>query len=294
MPLEKDTRSYTGLPYYSEQASGDGWITVGDAAGFIDPLYSQGLDYCSHAVSFASHIIARDAAGECVRGDLADYAEQFRTSYFRWYEALYKDKYRYLGDAELMDTAFWLDIGTYFIGPVRLVHDDPELEFPRFPYYGPAGKLFADFMAFYNRRLGKNCRKTPCPPAATAAATSIVATSFTKALRPAKRHPADCWPKGIVKWLKLEIQSLFLPVPQAQKKMLHPTNGKSRRKALLRPLRKCPPRYERRRRPARFASQGRRNHSEPASSRLETSRPCASSTTACLAAQPVALYASRL
>jgi flavin-dependent dehydrogenase len=213
VPLEKDTRSYTGLSYYSEQASGDGWIAVGDAAGFIDPLYSQGLDYCAHAVSFASKIIAKDSAGECVRADVEDYAEQFRTSYFRWYEALYKDKYRYLGDAELMDTAFWLDIGTYFIGPVRLVHDDPELEFPRFPYYGPAGKLFADFMALYNRRLGAIAEKRL---AAGIYGKGNVDRRYLihEGFAPCKKASGRLLVKGIIKWLKLEIRSLFLPRPK--------------------------------------------------------------------------------
>ena len=45
-PLEKDSRTYSHLPYYSEQVAGEGWAAVGDAAGFMDPLYSQGLDFC--------------------------------------------------------------------------------------------------------------------------------------------------------------------------------------------------------------------------------------------------------
>lgn len=209
VPIEKDTRAYSGLPYYSEQPSGPGWICVGDAAGFIDPLYSQGLDYCSHAVSFASHIIEKDSAGKCVAADLEDYAEQFRTSYFRWYEALYKDKYRYLGDAELMNIAFWLDIGTYFIGPVRLVHDDPDLEFPRFPYYGPAGKLFANFMALYNRRLGSIAEKRLA--AGTYGKTNVDHRYLThEGFAPCKKAAGRVLVKGILKWLGVEIRTLFL------------------------------------------------------------------------------------
>ncbi len=208
--IEKDSRSYKGLPYYTEQASGDGWICVGDAAGFIDPLYSQGLDYCAHAVSFATAIIDRDSSGECVKTDLEDYAEQFHTSYFRWYEALYKDKYRYLGDAELMNVAFWLDIGTYFIGPVRLVHDDPELEFARFPYYGPAGKLFADFMALYNRRLGVIGEKRLA--AGTYGSGNVDRRYLIhEGFAPCKKASGRLLVKGIFMWLGLEIRSLFLP-----------------------------------------------------------------------------------
>ena len=210
VPIDKDSRSYKGLPYYTEQAAGDGWICVGDAAGFIDPLYSQGLDYCAHAVSFATAIIDRDSGGKSVQDDIADYAEQFHTSYFRWYEALYKDKYRYLGDAELMNVAFWLDIGTYFIGPVRLVHDDPDLEFARFPYYGPAGKLFADFMALYNRRLGAISEKRLA--AGTYGSGNVDRRYLIhEGFAPCKKASGRMLVKGIFMWLGLEIRSLFLP-----------------------------------------------------------------------------------
>ncbi len=217
-PVEKDTRTYSGLPYYTAKPAGDGWFCVGDAAGFIDPLYSQGLDYCSHAVSFVSKIICDDAGGadaEDISAAVADYADQFVTSYFRWYEALYKDKYRYLGDAELMDAAFWLDIGTYFIGPVRLVHDDPDLEFPRFPYWGPAGKAFARFMAFYNRRLGRIAERR-------LAAGKYGAKNLDRryliheGFAPCKRAAGKVITKGIFKWLSIELRSLFLPRPKSR------------------------------------------------------------------------------
>ena len=34
------TRDYS---YRSKQAAGDGWVTIGDAFGFLDPLYSSGV-----------------------------------------------------------------------------------------------------------------------------------------------------------------------------------------------------------------------------------------------------------
>jgi len=210
VPVEKDTRTYTGLPYYTKQPAGDGWFCVGDAAGFIDPLYSQGLDYCSHAVMFSSAIIDKDRRGECVKADIADYNDQFVTSYFRWYEALYKNKYRYLGDAELMNIAFLLDIGTYFIGPVRLVYDDPESEWPRFPYYGKGGTLFAKFMALYNRRLGKIADRRL---AAGKYGMKNLDQRYLiqEGFAPCKKAAGKVILKGIRRWIGVEIRSLFLP-----------------------------------------------------------------------------------
>ena len=210
VPVEKDTRSFSGLAYYSTKPADEGWICVGDAAGFIDPLYSQGLDYCAHSVSFAAKIIAKSHQGQCVRADVVDYAEQFVTSYLRWYRALYKGKYRYLGDAELMNAAFWLDIGTYFIGPVRLVHDDPANEFPRFPYHGTPGKIFANFMRFYNQRLGQiGARRY----AAGKYGQSNLDKRYLihEGFAPCKKAASKVILKGIFKWLRIEASSLFLP-----------------------------------------------------------------------------------
>jgi hypothetical protein len=80
---------------------------------------------------------------------LKNYAE----CYDRWFRALYQDKYYYVGDAELMNAAVLLDIGCYFIGPVRMVWADHKTELRSLPYGGPVGAGFGKFMAFYNRRM---------------------------------------------------------------------------------------------------------------------------------------------
>lgn len=150
---EEDVFYYKNLIYRAERVAGHRWVIVGDAAGFMDPLYSHGLDFCGHTVSAATAMILKELAGECVK-DTVDYLNMaYPKSWRTWFEALYKDKYFYLGDAELMHAAFLMDLATYFIGPVRLVYTDPEYEWTRMPYDGPAGAFFGRFMAFYNRRL---------------------------------------------------------------------------------------------------------------------------------------------
>ncbi len=158
-PVENDARIYKNLPYYSTEVCGDGWILTGDAAGFMDPLYSQGLDYCSHS-SYAAHkIILKALDGECVKGRLAYHNIQFGQSYHRWFRSLYLNKYQYLGDADLMRAAFLLDLATYFVGPVQLVYKFTDREYSKMPYDGPIGAGFGHFMAFYNRRLERIARK---------------------------------------------------------------------------------------------------------------------------------------
>ncbi len=132
---------------------GDGWAIAGDAAGFIDPLYSPGLDLCAYTTSVVSDLVARALGGEDVTERRRYYNEQFATTYRFWFEALYKDKYFYLGEADLMSAALLLDVGSYFAGLVRPIYADPERFFLRLPFEGNPGRLFAALMKFYNRRL---------------------------------------------------------------------------------------------------------------------------------------------
>ncbi len=151
--IEHDARAYSALPYYSEQVCGEGWAIAGDAAGFIDPLYSPGLDFCAYTTSMVSDLVGRSLDGEEMAERRRYYNEQFVTTYRLWFETLYKDKYFYMGEADLMSAAFLLDVGTYFIGLVRPAYANPEHAFLQLPFEGLPGRLVAGMMKFYNRRL---------------------------------------------------------------------------------------------------------------------------------------------
>jgi len=151
--VEHDTRAYSGLPYYSAQVCGEGWAIAGDAASFIDPLYSPGLDLCAYTTSVVSDLVARSLGGEDVAERRRYYNEQFAITYRFWFETLYKDKYFYMGEADLMSAALLLDVGTYFIGLVRPVYSNPERAFLELPFEGVPGRIFGAMMKFYNRRL---------------------------------------------------------------------------------------------------------------------------------------------
>lgn len=151
VPVEGDVRAYSKLPYYSEQIAGPGWQCVGDAAGFMDPLYSQGLDYASWTIAAALDRIRAETGGETVCLDTIN--REFLRSYHTWFEALYKDKYHYLGDGSLMTPAFMMDIGLFFFGPVREIVGCREKGFAQFPFNGPVDKFVGRVMCLYNRRL---------------------------------------------------------------------------------------------------------------------------------------------
>ncbi len=151
--VEGDVHAFSALPYSNTQVCGPGWAMVGDAAGFIDPLYSPGLDFCSYTTYTVAEMLAAQLAGEDVSARLAYYNEQYPLTYRRWFETLYKDKYFYMGDAELMSAALLLDVGSYFVGLVTPTYKNPEREFARLPFEGTPGRIVAGMMSFYNRRL---------------------------------------------------------------------------------------------------------------------------------------------
>lgn len=205
-----DMKAYSHLPYRTEKMCADGWVCVGDAAGFMDPLYSQGLDYCAHTVYAAHRLILDGLDGKSMEQPVAELNTLFVQSYDRWYQALYRGKYHYLGDAQLMHAAFLMDLASYFIGPVRLVYEDPEREFALLPYAGRAGAIFAGFMSFYNRRLailadrrwaaGEYGRQNE-------GNRFLIKSGFV----PQLGSMFQLLRKGIGIWLRAEWQCLFLP-----------------------------------------------------------------------------------
>ncbi len=151
--IEGDVHAYSGLPYYSEKVCDDGWAIVGDAAGFMDPLYSSGLDLCSYTSYFVADFLAQSLDGKDATAQLRYYNERYPLMYRYWFESLYKDKYYYMGDAELMSAALLLDVGLYYLGLVIPAYKNPEGAFLELPFQGPIGRLVAATVTFYNRRL---------------------------------------------------------------------------------------------------------------------------------------------
>jgi flavin-dependent dehydrogenase len=151
--IEGDVHALAMLPYHSEKLCGDGWAAVGDAAGFLDPLYSPGLDFCSYTSYYVADLLARNLAGKDVADQLRYYNEQYPITYRYWFESLYKDKYYYMGDADLMSAALLLDVSGYYLGLIRAIYHDPECAFLSLPFTGIGGRFARNAMTFYNRRL---------------------------------------------------------------------------------------------------------------------------------------------
>ncbi len=209
--IEGDVHAFSALPYSSDKVCGDGWASVGDAAGFIDPLYSPGLDFCSFTSYVVADMIVHSIAGDAVGALIDYYNKQYAVTYRSWFESLYRDKYFYMGEADLMSAALLLDVSSYYLGLVRHVYRDPECAFRRLPFEGRGGGVAAAFMKFYGGRLVKIAKRR-------AAAGQLgqvnhgwreLYDGFVPDFRLRKQFT-----QGLVRWWRAELKNLFLRLRQ--------------------------------------------------------------------------------
>lgn len=111
----EDLRTFSNLAYVTRQYMGDGWALLGDAAAFLDPYYSPGLDHASFSVEATVEIIKAHAAGKDVAARIAEHNEIFLRSYHRFFRAIYQDKYFYMGEHDLLSAAFLIETAQYYI-----------------------------------------------------------------------------------------------------------------------------------------------------------------------------------
>lgn len=151
----EDFRYYAHLPYCSRQYMGNGWALVGDAAAFLDPYYSPGLDHAGFSVEATVDIIRRDAAQEKLDERIAQHNETFLRSYWRFFRAVYLDKYYYMGEHDLLSASMIMDTAYYYIFVVMRAYRFLG-RYDWMPVLGPkpAGVTYA-YMRFYNRRFKK-------------------------------------------------------------------------------------------------------------------------------------------
>ena len=133
---EGDVHFRRNLAYSTTTYATDGAVLVGDAAGFIDPFYSPGMDWISFSTSAAAAHDRAVSAGNPMAPRVARHNANFLQSYDRWFNALYLNKYYYMGDFELMTLAFRLDLGLYYMGIVTqpFKHGNRMLETPPFAH----------------------------------------------------------------------------------------------------------------------------------------------------------------
>jgi flavin-dependent dehydrogenase len=152
-PRLDDLRFYSHLPYATKQYMGRGWSLLGDAAAFLDPYYSPGLDHAAFTVEATVEIMKKDAMGGELTALITEHNETFVRSYWRFFYAAYKDKYYYMGEGDLLSAAMLIDTAQYYIFVVipayRLLK-----KFHWMPVLGPKPAFLSyHLMQTYNRRF---------------------------------------------------------------------------------------------------------------------------------------------
>lgn len=166
-PVEGDFHAYRHLPYRSRTYAGRGWALVGDAASFLDPYYSPGLDHVAMSVCATVDLVAEHLASD-VADDSADgeldarlgvHNRRFLRSYDRWLSGLYLHKYELFGDAELTACSYLLDTSLYYLGVVTPAYRQPAaLANPTFGLENRQSEVAWRLMRFLKRRLVRLAR----------------------------------------------------------------------------------------------------------------------------------------
>ncbi|HEY0514315.1 MAG TPA: tryptophan 7-halogenase [Thermoanaerobaculia bacterium] len=153
----EDLRTFSNLAYVARQYMGNGWALLGDAAAFLDPYYSPGLDHAAFSVEATVEIVkaylAKETAGEDVAARIAEHNTVFLRSYHRFFRAIYQDKYFYMGEHDLLSASFLIDTAQYYIFVVIPAY----CFFGKFqwmPVLGPKPAFLSyHMMRIYNRRF---------------------------------------------------------------------------------------------------------------------------------------------
>jgi flavin-dependent dehydrogenase len=100
--------------YSSKQVfSADRWTLAGEAAGFIDALYSPGSDFIAYLNTFGGELIKRELDGDDIT-ELTDFYNDFFFRLFNPTIELYRDQYQFFGNAQVMVSKIVFDSFNYF------------------------------------------------------------------------------------------------------------------------------------------------------------------------------------
>ncbi len=151
--VDGDVHIRRNLPYVCGTPAGDGFLLVGDALGFIDPFYSMGLDNLTMTAVSGVDMILAERRGECIEKKLARHNDVFRKSLPKWFEGVFRDKYVYMGDFELMRVAFLIEIGLYYFGLIMPPYQRGRKTIMDGMFWAPAAQPFYWFMRWANQRM---------------------------------------------------------------------------------------------------------------------------------------------
>ena len=157
--IEDDVLWRKNLAYFSTTYAGDGFVLVGDASAFMDPFYSPGMDWIAFTTPSAAGLINAQRKGEPLAARVKEHNRAFSVSYRDWFRAIYKDKYEYMGEFDLLKIVFFLDLGLYYLGIVSQPFKLGTKALLAPPFSVPPSRPVFFLMSTYNRRFAQIARR---------------------------------------------------------------------------------------------------------------------------------------
>jgi len=74
--------------YKIDQLAGKGWLLVGDALRFVDPIFSTGVDVAAYSASYACDAILASMNGSSEEAAFAEYARRVSDGVDAWYDLI--------------------------------------------------------------------------------------------------------------------------------------------------------------------------------------------------------------
>lgn len=85
--LINDFKTEADYSYSMSQFAGDGYVLIGDAARFVDPIFSSGVSVAAHSAKFASEAIIKALeSGDRTRAAFESYESKLKEGVGVWYE----------------------------------------------------------------------------------------------------------------------------------------------------------------------------------------------------------------
>ncbi len=122
-PNKEDILDFRILKHFAHASnrvySADRWAVTGEAGLFLDPFYSPGSDFISLNNTWLSDLILRDYKGE----DITVRAQIYEQTHLSWFESwlpIYQDKYKLMGNTQIMVFKIFWDWAIYWSVPCLL------------------------------------------------------------------------------------------------------------------------------------------------------------------------------
>ncbi len=132
--------------------SSDKWALAGEAAAFLDPLYSPGYDFIALTNTWISDLIIRDTNGEDVAFRVLLYDHAYKQLVTGW-ASIYIDMYGLLGNTQVMLMKIIWDWATYWAVPIPLFVNKGYIDIGIMKQYASTNKSIGRRFALLNERM---------------------------------------------------------------------------------------------------------------------------------------------